>query len=57
LARLQPQAFSTALAEALRLIRTDASVYEEVSREEFAQVPPDAVEAGTARLLGTAGIA
>jgi NitT/TauT family transport system substrate-binding protein len=54
--RSQAQAFSNALAEALRLIRTDASVYEEVSREEFAQVSPEAVRAGTARLLGTAGI-
>ncbi len=54
--RSQAQAFSNALAEALRLIRTDASVFEEVSREEFSQVPPEAVRTGTARLLGTGGI-
>ncbi|MGR3249203.1 MAG: ABC transporter substrate-binding protein, partial [Paracoccus sp. (in: a-proteobacteria)] len=37
-------------------LHADPEVYRRVSAQEFDQVPPAAIEAGTRRLLGTEGI-
>jgi NitT/TauT family transport system substrate-binding protein len=54
--RSQAQAFMNALAEAMKLIRDDPSVYEEVSRAEFEQVPAAAIARGAQRLLTAPGV-
>ncbi len=49
-------AFLTALAEAMKLIREEAGAYAEAAGAEFAQVPPPAIQAASARLLGAEGV-
>lgn len=50
------QSFVNALAETMQLLHADPEVYRRVSAQEFDQVPPAAIKAGTRRLLGTEGI-
>jgi NitT/TauT family transport system substrate-binding protein len=50
------QSFCNALAESMKLIRDDAKIYAEVAGQEFAQVPPAAIQAGTRRLLDAPGV-
>jgi NitT/TauT family transport system substrate-binding protein len=50
------QGFCNALAESMKLIKADPSVYEQVAEQEFAQVSPEAIKAGSARLLRTPGV-
>lgn len=49
------QGFCNALAESSRLLQATPGLYAEVAAQEFAQVPPEAIKAGSARLLGTPG--
>jgi NitT/TauT family transport system substrate-binding protein len=50
------QGFANALAEAMKIIHTESGAYEQLATQEFAQVPPEAIKAGAARLLRTPGV-
>lgn len=50
------QSFCNALAESMKLIRSDEKVYAEVAAKEFSQVPPAAIAAGSKRLLAAKGV-
>ncbi|MFN3953384.1 MAG: ABC transporter substrate-binding protein [Pararhodobacter sp.] len=50
------QAFVNALAESMELLHADPEVYRRVSTAEFDQVPPEAIAAGTQRLLSAEGV-
>lgn len=45
-----------ALAESLKLIHTEAGLYEEANAKAFPQVPPEVIKLGSERLLATPGV-
>lgn len=50
------QAYVDSLAQAMRLIRSDESVYARVAGQEFDQVPAEAIAAASTRLMSTPGV-